>query len=89
MNWARGALREEFLQMQVFRNNIPSCAEGVHGASALSIVKVRCPRPHSITEERPLQAAAQLLGARWGGLAGYWGLSVRWQTAGLAGTETC
>ena len=75
--------------MQVFRNNIPSCAEGVHGASVLSIMKLRRPRPHSIAEERPLQAAARLSAARWGGLAGDRGFSVRWQPADLTGTETC
>lgn len=75
--------------MQVFRNNIPSCAQGVHGASALSIMKLRCPRPRGIAEERPRQAAARLLGTRWGGLAGDQGFSACWQPAGLAGTETC
>lgn len=75
--------------MQVFRNNIPSCAEGIHGASALPIMKLHRPHPRSIAEERPLQAAARLSGMRWGGLARDRGFSACWRPAGLAGTETC
>uniref|UniRef100_A0A8D0FXL1 IKAROS family zinc finger 4 n=1 Tax=Strix occidentalis caurina TaxID=311401 RepID=A0A8D0FXL1_STROC len=43
--------------MRVFRNNIPSCAKGVRGASALPIVELRHPRSGDSSLEKEFSSA--------------------------------